>query len=268
MDLIFQYRKDASWMHRLDPVSKTVWIFAVSLLAFGTFTAWTQGLVFLVCLFFAVALAGLSFRDLWRGTRWLIGACVFFFAVQTLSLSIPGKTEVLRFGGKVIYLETLDYALALCLRIYTVFLSSLVFIRTTHPRDLAVGFIQILKLPYKVPYAFFIALRIIPLIEEEARTITEAHKIRGIGERTGLVSRIENLKRFTIPLLVRSLRSATITTHSMESRGFGAYPQRHYVQEIRMERAGRVLTWSCVALVVLWYALIFAGIIQLKYSVS
>ena len=161
----------------------------------------------------------------------------------------------------------IEYASAVGLRIYTVFVVALVFIRTTHPRDLAVGFVQILNLPYKVPYALFIALRTIPVVEEEAKTIVAAHRVRGIGERAGLRSRVENARRLTIPLLIRALRDASTTALSMECRGFGAYPRRTYVDRITMTTAGKVLTFGSIGVVILWYALIFAGVFQLRYSV-
>jgi energy-coupling factor transport system permease protein len=154
------------------------------------------------------------------------------------------------------------------LRIYTIFLVSFIFIRTTHPRDLVVSFVQILRLPYKVPYAFFIALRIIPIIEEETKMIKAAHKVRGGGEKTGLKGRIENTKRFTVPLLVRSLSDAALTVQSMESRDFGAYPTRTFVEEVKMSSAGKVITAVLIAAVIVWYILVFAGVIKLQYSVQ
>jgi energy-coupling factor transport system permease protein len=255
-------------MHRLDPVTKTVWVFAMSFLAFGTFFFWIQFAIFLLVMFVGLAWARIGVRDLWRATKWLGLACVCFFLIQTFMLRVPGQRELFQVGPKVVYLETVDYSAAVSLRIFTIFLASFIFIRTTHPRDLAVGFVQILRIPYRIPYAFFIALRIIPLIEEEARTIREAHRVRGIGEKTTFRDRIDNIKRFTVPLLVRALRQASVMSHSMESRGFGAHPTRHYVEGVEMTKTGKLVTWSCIGLVVLWYCLVFAGIIRLKYSVA
>lgn len=269
MNLTYHYRPGSSFMHRLDPVSKFVWMFAVSFLAFGTYVLWAQLIVTSIAFFFAVVLARLSPREIWRST-WIFGlACVSYFVVQTLLLRPQGSDLVLVVPviNKPIYREILDFAAAVAIRIYTVFVVALVFIRTTHPRNLAVGFVQILDLPYKLPYALFIALRTIPTVEEEAKNIMAAHRVRGIGERGGLRSRFEQAKRLTIPLLVRSLREATTTALSMECRAFGAYPRRTFVDQIVMSRAGRILTFGCIALVVLWYALIIAGVFQLKYDI-
>lgn len=268
MEMVYQYRVGASYVHRLDPVTKTIALFAVSFLAFGSFVAWPQLLLLVISFFIALFFARLKISEIWRATKWMALACLFFFIVEAYMIKVTGQIPIFQIGNKIIYLETLDYAASVSMRIYTIFLVSFIFIRTTHPRDLAVGFIQILNLSYTVPYGFFIALRIIPMIEEEARCINEAHKVRGYGEKTGLKNRIQNIKRFTVPLLVRSLRDATTTTHSMESRGFGAYPKRNYVDEVKMSPSGKVISSFCVLAVIVWYTLIFTGIIPFRYSIA
>ena len=92
--------------------------------------------------------------------------------------------------GKPIYAESADYALASALRIYTIILSSLVFVRTTDPRELAISLVTQARIPYRIAYAFFIALRIIPTIEEEIKIIQSAQAVRGVAKQRGLSGRI------------------------------------------------------------------------------
>ncbi|MDQ3871682.1 MAG: energy-coupling factor transporter transmembrane protein EcfT [Chloroflexota bacterium] len=270
MKLTYQYRTGTSVMHRLDPVSKFVWMFSVSFLAFGTFRLLDQLVVAVIVFFFAFVLARLSPAEIWRAT-WIVAlACVSYLVVQSLLLRPQGNNLLFVLPGlqRPIYREVVEYAMAVAIRIYIVFLVALVFIRTTHPRDFAVGLVQILRLPYKIPYALFIALRAIPTLEEEAKNIMAAHRVRGIGERGGLRRRFENAKRLTIPLLIRSLRDATTTALSMEARGFGAFPTRTYVQQVRMTRAGKALAIGCLVVVAVWYALVIAGVVKLQYSIT
>ncbi|HEY7523239.1 MAG TPA: energy-coupling factor transporter transmembrane component T [Candidatus Limnocylindrales bacterium] len=270
MKLQYQYRPGKSLMHQIDPVSKFVWMFAVSFLAFGTFILWAQVMTALVAFFFAIVLAGLSPRDIWRATRIFALACLSYFVVQSLLLRPQGENLLFTIPGldRPVYSEVLQYAAAVAIRIYVVFLVALVFIRTTHPRDFAVGFVQILKLPYKIPYALFIALRAIPTLEEEAKNIMAAHRVRGIGERGGLRRRIQNAKRLTIPLLIRALRDASTTALSMDGRGFGAYKTRTYVEQVTMSPVGKALTFGSLAVVIVWYALVIAGVVHLEYSIT
>ena len=83
-------------------------------------------------------------------------ACTSFFVIQALTL--PGHTQLFEILGKPIYMESADYALASALRIYTIILASLVFVRSTDPRELAIALVTQMKIPYRIAYAFFIAL--------------------------------------------------------------------------------------------------------------
>ena len=79
MEVIFQYRRGNSLVHRMDPVTKTVVLLAISFLAFGSFVGIVQFAIMITTLFVAFALAKLSFSDVWRATKWLIIACILFF---------------------------------------------------------------------------------------------------------------------------------------------------------------------------------------------
>lgn len=265
MGLVFQFRKGNSMIHRLDPVTKVIVLFAISFLAFANFMGVFQLAILVFSLTVATIFAKLSWSEIWRATKWLFVACIMFFIIQTFMLQVPGEIPVFTVFGKVIYYEVIDYSAAVSIRIYTIFLVSFIFIRTTHPRDLVISFVQILKIPYKIPYAFFIALRIIPLIENEARCINEAHMVRGIGEKAGIKGKLEKIKRFTVPLLIRSLRNAATTTHSMEARGFGTYPTRNYVEVIEWKPVAKFISALFVITVIVFYTLIFMGKIPFQY---
>jgi len=47
------------------------------------------------------------------------------------------------------------------------------------------------RIPYRIAYAFFIALRIIPTIEEEIKIIQSAQAVRGVAKQRGLSGRIK-----------------------------------------------------------------------------
>jgi energy-coupling factor transport system permease protein len=201
--------------------------------------------------------------DIIRGT-WFFGiACLGFLVVQGVTL--PGTEVGPQVLGHTIYLDAVDYALAIALRIYTIFLISLIFLQTTNPRDLAVSVVNVLRVPYRIAYAFFIALRIIPLIEEEMRVVRAAQRVRGIGERKGIRGRLFEARRYTMPLLIGSMREAATMVLSMEARGFGAFPTRTFVDPVPMQRSGKVITGALVALVFIWYTLIAVGVIHTAF---
>jgi len=259
----FQFRPANSVFHRLDPLSKLIWLLGVSLVAFGAYVAWVQVAVTLAMLATALVAAGLSPLEIIRGTSLFIVACSGFFVVQ--SVTLPGATVAFHVLGRPIDVESLDYALASALRIYAVILSSLVFVRTTDPRDLAISLVTQMRIPYRIAYAFFVALRIVPMIEEEVGIIRAAQAVRGVARERGLRGRVSELKRYAIPLLVGSLRRAGMMAMSMESRAFGAWPRRTFVDAPRMGPAGVMISAASVAAVVAWYAALALGWVHAVY---
>jgi energy-coupling factor transport system permease protein len=260
---VFQFRAGASVFHRLDPMTKFAWLLSISLLAFGAYIAWIQILIALIVLGTALFLAGITPGEIWRGTWLFLLACMSFFLIQTLTL--PGSLQLFSILGKPIYAESADYALASALRIYTIILSSLVFVRTTDPRELAISLVTQARIPYRIAYAFFIALRIIPTIEEEIKIIQSAQAVRGVAKQRGLSGRIKDMKRYAMPLLVGSLRRASIMVMSMESRAFGAHPTRTFLDPPKMGMGGRLFCAGMVAAVCAWYAALAFGLVHAVY---
>ncbi|MCW6510617.1 energy-coupling factor transporter transmembrane component T family protein [Lichenifustis flavocetrariae] len=263
---VFQFRSGASFFHRLDPLSKFAWLVGISLLAFGAYIAWVQIVITGIVLFTALVLARLSPVEIWRGTWLFVIACTSFLVIQTLTL--PGTHVAFRIAGHPIYAESFDYALASALRIYTIILSSLVFVRTTDPRELAIALVTQMKVPYRIAYAFFIALRIIPTIEDEIKTIGAAQAVRGVARQGGIAGRIREMKRYSMPLLVGSLRKASMMVMSMEARAFGAFPKRTFVEPPRMTASGVVVRTVTIAAVVAWYAALATGLVHTMYVLA
>jgi energy-coupling factor transport system permease protein len=260
---VFQFRAGRSVFHRLDPLSKLAWLVGVSLLAFGAYIAWIQVVISFVVLATAVFLARLSPLEIVRGTWLFIVACMGFFVVQ--SVTLPGSTLAFHVLSLPVHVESMDYALASALRIYTIVLSSIVFVRTTDPRDLAISLVTQMHVPYRAAYAFFIALRIVPMIEEEIGIIRAAQAVRGVARKRGVAGRIGETKRYAMPLLVGSLRRASMMVMSMEGRAFGARPQRTFVDAPRMGAVGVAVCVLTVAAVAAWYTALALGCVHAFY---
>lgn len=262
----FQFKAGTSVFHRLDPMSKLAWLFGVSLLAFGAYIAWIQIIITFAVLATALLLARLPMSEVIRGTWIFIAASLSFFIIQTLTL--PGATVTFYIFSKPIYAESADYALASALRIYAIVLSSMVFVRTTDPRDLAIALVTQMHMPYRIAYTFFIALRIIPTIEQEIQIIRSAHAVRGVARQRTIAGRIGETKRYVIPLLVGSLRRAQTMVMSMEARGFGAYATRTFVETPRMGVLGVSLCIFMGAALVVWYGALMLGYVHSVYVFS
>jgi energy-coupling factor transport system permease protein len=143
-------------------------------------------------------------------------------------------TTLFAIGPVTVTEEALRFSGALAFRMLTIISISLVFSLTTDPRDLVLSLIQQLKLSYRIAFGIFFALRMIPQVESEFDIIQSAHRIRGVGERPGVLGLLEQYRRYTVPLLVSLIRKSTRAAIAMESKAFGAFPDRTYLHEVRI----------------------------------
>ena len=71
-----------------------------------------------------------------------------------------------------------------------------------------------------------------------------------------------------MPLLVGSLRKASMMVMSMEGRAFGAYPQRTFVDAPRLGVSGTLLMTVTVVAVIAWYTSLAMGLVHSVYIFS
>ena len=121
-------------------------------------------------------------------------------------------------------------------RLLSVILLSYLFVLTTEPNDLAYTLMQI-GLPYRYGFMLITALRLVPLFEEEARTVYQAQLVRGIAYDRGGPRRFLTLARqFLLPLLVSAMSKVDALAVSMEGRCFGKYPRRTFLRAVHFTR--------------------------------
>ncbi len=246
MSLAFQYHQKKSFMHGIDPITKIIWMMCISILVFIYESAVPQLLLFVAVLGTALILANLGLLFVLRGIWIMLLFSIGFFILQVLL--VPGETLLYSLGPVNIYSESLEFALAITIRILTIFTSSLVFVATSDPRDIVISLTQKLKVPYRYAYSIFVALRFVPTLEQEAKIIEAAQTIRGVGKQKGLKYKMENMKRFSLPLLMGAVRRVRVTANTMEAKGYGAYSDRTYIRTIQYSSKGIAFLFAWVAL--------------------
>jgi len=83
--------------------------------------------------------------------------------------------------------------------------------------------------------------------------IREAQAVRGVQEVT---SKVEAAKRYVMPLLVSGIRRAEHMAIAMDSRAFGAFPQRTYMNDFRWTASGLAFLFSYLVIggILIWYS--------------
>jgi energy-coupling factor transport system permease protein len=220
-------------MHRMDPLSKLAWICALGIFGFVISAPAMLAVLVVTTHVVAFALGKVSFQRYIRAAPYLyiLGASTGFFQVLIRS---RGPDVILHLGPFALTEGGILFGLTYALRITLISFASLVFIWTTDPRDLIVGLIY-LKVPYRIAYAVFVALRFVPLLENEAAVIREAQAVRGVEAVHG---KLEAMKRYVLPLLVAGVRRSEATAVAMDSRAFGAFPHRTFIKNFNWTASG------------------------------
>lgn len=224
-----KFRKVYSPIHNLDPRIKFVYVCTIFVIAilYGE-------LIPLIVLFVMqipfVILAGVK-REWFRSMR----GAIFLASIIFLTNFIFAY-----FGGRALT-ESLEGASAMTLRFIVLVESFSIFFLTTSPDHLGLALEQA-HVPYEFCFAFTTAVRFVPVLAEEAQTIMDAQKARGLElERGNFLKRIRNYIPILIPLIVSAIRRSLELAEAMESRAWGATKKRTNLYVLKMHRGDMIL---------------------------
>ena len=218
-------------MHSLDPRVKFLYVCAVFVVAILFWEILPLVALFLLQLPFVFAA-----RVQRQWLRSLRGAAF-------LATMIFGTNLVFRYiyAGYSLLLPDLEYASAMTLRFIVLVESFSVFFLTTSPDHLGLALEQS-RVPYEFCFAFTTAVRFVPVLAEEAQTIMDAQKARGLElEKGNFLKRIRNYIPILIPLIISAIRRSLELAEAMESRAWGAIKRRTNLYVLRIRRADVLL---------------------------
>lgn len=251
--MLFVYQPGDSFMHRMDAVSKLIWLVSITLLVVVATRAVENIAFFVWLLLVALVLARLPFFLFIKRVLPLTVVGVWLLVVMSL-LYPRGATYLTRVGPLILTVEGLDYGLALFFRVMCLGSASIIFALTTEPRRMINELVEIGHLPYRWAYALYAALRFVPLLQTEAANIMNAHAVRGaVEKKTFILDVITPLRRLTVPLLVGGIRRVQITAIAMDSRAFGAYPKRTNIEPIYRPMSGLIFSLAHIVAFVIFF---------------
>jgi energy-coupling factor transport system permease protein len=251
MQFALQYIRKDTIMDRMDAITKLAWIFLLGIYGFVLGSPVLLGVSVLLVILTGLVLGRIPFVLFLRVSLYL----------WILGIAVGIGQLIIRKGGAVliplplipITAQGLEWALRFAFRIMLIAYASMVYVWTTDPRKLVLGLIH-LGVPYRFGYGLFVALRFMPLMENEAKVIRQALSVRSVAEVSG---RLEAMRRYAMPLLVAGIRRSENVAITMDSRAFGAYPSRTYVEMFRWSRSGMALL---LAYLLIGALLIYVGL--------
>jgi energy-coupling factor transport system permease protein len=163
------------------------------------------------------------------------------------------------FGFNYIYSEypqipsssLVEFSIALTFRFIALVASFSIFFLTTSPDGLGLALEQS-GIPYELSFAFTTAVRFVPVLAEEAQTIMDAQKARGLElERGNFLKRIRNYIPILIPLIVSAIRRSLELAEAMESRAWGATKKRTNLYVLKLTKSDYFLLVISILMLVL-----------------
>ena len=241
-----RYIDNNSFFTRIDALSKLLWVVLVIVVTFQLQSNLARGIMLALLLFTTIFLVRVPFRTFWRAMPVILLVGTLLFIVNLFTVPSTSYIRIAGFNfGEQAFTRGLEYFL----RLTIVVLASFIFIWTTDIRDLMTGFVKI-GMPYRYAFAIFLALRFLPMVQQEVDAVKAAHAIRGRAFHSPIRHRFRLWQRYMFTVIVNGLRKAENTALAIESRGFGAYPDRTYTKSFHWTVMGSLLIILFVAFAV------------------
>jgi energy-coupling factor transport system permease protein len=249
----FKFRKISSVVHDLDPRIKFFFISIIFVIAILF-----DKLIILSILFF-IPLPLVFFAKVnnqWlRSMRGALLLIIIIFASNFIfgyfwpsSRTFPEIIGPVDSTFEIIII--LEHSAAMTLRFAVLISSFSIFFLTTSPDRLGLA-LQQSHIPYEFCFAFTTAVRFVPVLADEAQTIMDAQKARGLElEHGNLIKRIRNYIPILIPLIVNAIRRSLELAEAMDSRGWGANKKRTNLYALKLKQSDYIIfTFSLLMLI-------------------
>jgi len=242
-DHSLRYIDNGSLFTRIDALSKLLWVILVIVATFQLASNQARGIMLAFIIVIIFLLARVPLKTVWQAMPIILIMGTLLFIVNILT--VP-STSFINIAGFIIGQQGFERGLEFFLRITIMVLASFLFIWTTDIRDLMTGLVHI-GMPYRYAFSIFLALRFLPIVQQEVDAVKAAHAIRGRASYSPIRHRFRLWQRYMFTVIVNGLRKAENTALAIESRGFGAYPDRTYTKSFRWTKTGIFLILLFIA---------------------
>ncbi|CEG25284.1 energy-coupling factor transporter transmembrane component T family protein [Bacillus sp. B-jedd] len=248
-----------SLIHRMDPRSKLILVFAFVCIVFIANNIFTYALLG-VYTFYLLSLSRIPIRFLLEGLKPILFLVVFTLLLH-LFLTKEGDV-VVDLGFMKIYEEGIRQGIFISMRFFFLILVTSLLTLTTTPIEITDG-LEILLNPLKkikfpvheMALMMSISLRFIPTLMQETDKIMKAQSARGVEFASGPIKdRVKAIIPLLIPLFVSSFKRAEDLATAMEARGYRGGEGRTRFRQLHW---GTADTIQLVLLLVLAVVLVF-----------
>jgi len=243
------YSMNGRFFERLSPLTKLIWVTLVSIIALLCAASLSLILIYA----YVLTLLPLS-----SGIRRYLKPLLKMSTVVMLAISLSqaffyryGVRNIQFLGVVVFSIDGFIYGLLQSLIILTMASASTLVAASTTPEDL-IDTLSCIGVPSSIGFTSTLALRFLPVIMEDAKTVVKALSARGI-ETGGIVGKFRLLRISIVTLLVAELRRAEELSTAIALRGYDPHAKssRSYKVKFKKEDALLFCTFSLVSLSIL-----------------
>lgn len=240
------YLERHSWMHRIDPRVKIFSVFGMVFIALVEDEL--LPLLFLVGILLLVGMSAGIGRNLIRFAPVLM----IIIIMSSLMWGIATREDLI-YG--TISSTGLLFGFLTGIKLLIMILSGIIWISTTRTEEMVIG-MEKLGFPRAIAFSFSTAVRMLPLVLQNAHTISQAQQSRGLDLRSGSIrERIKKQIMIIIPAIVSMIRNTHHFAMALESRGYDPESSRSSFLTTRI-RAGDIAFLIASILVVIGALLI------------
>ncbi len=174
------------------------------------------------------------------------------YGSRTVLLHIVGRYDIT--------VEQLFYQLHVSSKYLIGLPLAIMFVSTTNPSELASS-LNAIGVPYKVSYAFSLALRYIPDIQKDYHDISLSQQARGVmlGKDVKLWTRFKNAITIVLPLILVSIARIDTISNAMDLRCFGKNKKRTWYMRKKFTKKDYVVLVACIIFAVLCLVVTFSN---------
>ena len=238
MKSISLYRDNGTWLCRVHPFTKLMYIAAAIIVPLLLGTLWAYAVA--IALDIALLISGKSLKR----ARALI---IFSFTIIATIFIIKGLfdadnlTPLFSIESVVFYREGMMKALRTGCVIINMLLSFSILVLTTKPEDIA-DELERHGFSPRLSYVISSVFSIIPQMMGTMDTITDAQRSRGMETEGSLIKRMKAFIPLITPVVTSSLINTRERAIALEVRGFGGKGKRSYLKEWEKHRGDKPMT--------------------------
>ena len=228
----FVYVPRRSWLHSLDPRSKSIML-VFYLLSSVLLSSLPVQLVLLASMV-PLAITSRSFHRWLSALRGALVFAVIIFALNALMSPERG----------------LEYAASMSLRFVVLTSSFSLYFLTTTPEDLALA-LESSGLPREYALMITMSLRFVPTLARDMQVVIDAFRSRGMRMDSGnLMERLRSYAIILTPLIVFEVRRSLMVAEALEARAFGGTTKPTIYRRMRMRSADYAFVFIWLGLLV------------------